>query len=336
MPLRVVVQDLWDALGNRTSSASDRLRVADTPVTSTAGPVAVALDDAGCRHLLVPISAERVVRGGLDGPTLVLRKRTLVDGDDRRTFADLGCLRKDLDDVFTGLCADVLQSVDREPHDPLKVLYGRLDRWRALFRTSGHLLGPEQQAGLFAELTVLTDLLELDPSAHRTWTGPERYRHDFVGAGHAVEVKSTIVSDGRRIRVHGLDQLEAPPGGLHLYWIRLDPRSETGRSLNSLVDRALELCDDEGDLWTRLAAAGYHVVDRRHYDQPRFAVAARRRYSVGPDFPRLVAGDLDEAGLSINVTDVHYTVDLSSEPPIPVSDDQAEDHLVAMLQDGPK
>jgi hypothetical protein len=331
-----VMQDLWDALGGSTSAGSGRLRVADTPVTSAAGPLVAAVDDAGCRHLLVPVSAERVVRGGLDGPVLVLRKRTLVDGVDRRTFADLACLRRDLDDVFIGLCADVLRSVEEEPHDPLKVLYGRLDRWRALFRTSSQLLGVEQQAGLFAEVTVLVRLLELDPSAHRTWTGPERHHHDFVGGGRAVEVKATTVSDGRRIRIHGLDQLEAPAGGLHLYWIRLETGNESDHSLNSLIGKAMELCEDEGDLRSRLAAAGYHIVDHRHYDQPRFAVAEMRRYSVGANFPRLVAGDLREAGMPINVTDVHYTVDLSSEPPAPVSDDSAEAHLAAMLKNGPK
>jgi hypothetical protein len=238
--------------------------------------------------------------------------------------------------VFTGLCADVLRSVEEEPHDALKILYRRLDHWRALFRTSSRLLGAEQQAGLFAELTVLIALLELDPSAHRTWAGPARHRHDFVGGSRAVEVKATTASDGRRIRIHGLDQLEAPSGGLHLHWLRLETGSESARSLNSLVEAAVELCDDESDLRTRLAAAGYNIVDQRHYDQTRFAVVDRRQYSVGPDFPRLVAGDLQNAGIPINVTDVAYTVDLSSEPPVPVSNEDAEEHLVAMLRDGAK
>ncbi|MET7283827.1 PD-(D/E)XK motif protein [Kribbella sp. NPDC005582] len=336
MSLRAVMQDLWIALGGSSTSNADRLRVVDTPVTSAAGTLLAALDDSGCRHLLVPVSADRVVRGGLNGPALVLRKRALEDGGDRQTFADLSCLRRDLDDVFTGLCADVLRNVEEDPRDSLKVLYGRLDSWRALFRTSSQLLGPDQQAGLFAELTVLVDLLRRDPSAHRTWTGPTRYRHDFLGGSRAIEVKATTVSDGRRIRIHGLDQLEAPTDGLHLYWIRLEKGSRSARSLNSIVDEALKLCDDEADLRTRLAAAGYQVVDHRHYDEPRFAVAEQRRYLVGPDFPRLVAGELQEAGISVNVTDVQYTVDLSSEPPLPLSDEQADEHAAAMLKDGEK
>lgn len=329
--LRSVVLDLWEALDGSRASAPERFRVADTPVTSSTGPLAVASDHSGSRHLLVPISADRVVRGGLDGPALVLRKRTLVDGNGRRTFADLSCLRSDLDDVFTGLCADVLRSVESDPHDPVKVLYSRLDRWRALFRTVGRPLGTEQQAGLFAELTVLLRLLRKDPSAHRTWRGPERYRHDFAGADRAVEVKASTTSEGRRIRVHGLDQLEAPPGGLQLYWIRLESVTTAVPNLNGLVDDALKLCDDEGELRNRLSAAGYHDADRSHYDRSSFVVAEERRYDVGPDFPRLTAGDLLDAGLPINVMDVHYTCDLSNEPPLPISEDRAEQHLVAML-----
>ncbi|MFK4089342.1 PD-(D/E)XK motif protein [Kribbella sp. NPDC020789] len=334
MSLRFVVEERWGALGRRAVSASDRLRVADTAVTTAAGPLVVALDEEDRRHLLVPISADRVVRGGLDGPALVLRKRSLVDGDDRRTFADLACLRRDLDDVFTGLCADVLRSVETDARDPLKVLYGRLDRWRALFQTSSQVLGRDQQAGLFAELTVLQTLLELDPSAHRTWTGPQRHHHDFSGGGRAVEVKATTISEGRRVRVHGLDQLDGPSGVLYLHWVRLEVVGESGRSLNELVDSVVNLCDDEGALRTRLAAAGYQIIDRRHYDEPKFGVAERRTYAVGPEFPRLIAGDLRDAGVPINVTDVHYTVDLSSEPPVPVSEDLVEEHLAAMLQEG--
>jgi hypothetical protein len=42
-------------------------------VTTTAGSLVAALDDAGCRHLLVPVASDRFVRRGLDGPALVLR-----------------------------------------------------------------------------------------------------------------------------------------------------------------------------------------------------------------------------------------------------------------------
>jgi hypothetical protein len=120
---------------------------------------------------------------------------------------------------------------------------------------------------------------------------------------------------------------------LHLYWIRLESAPSGGQSLNSLVDEALRLCDDEGDLRNRLSAVGYHDVDRPHYDRSSFVVAEERRYDVGPEFPRLTGGELLDAGLPINVTDVHYTADLSSEPPLPISDDRAERHLVAMLRE---
>ncbi len=113
-----------------------------------------------------------------------------MDANSYQEFVDLGCLRSDLNDVFTSLCADIVTAVEESPQAPIKALYHVIDRWKALFRTGGPLLGPEQVAGLFGELLVLKRLLHTDPSAHRLWRGPSRHRHDFGTGGHAVEVKS--------------------------------------------------------------------------------------------------------------------------------------------------
>ncbi|MFE7662314.1 PD-(D/E)XK motif protein [Streptomyces celluloflavus] len=334
--LRSLVEQHWIALEAKQTTGERRLRVADLPVMSASGPLAVAVDHYSHRHLLVPIHAHMKVRAGLDGPVLRLRKRPLEDSESYQIYADLGCLRDDLSDLFTKLCVDVLKQATELSDNPLKALYRVLDRWKSLFRTQGPPLGPQELAGLFGELTVLNRLLAMDPSAHRIWRGPEGYRHDFSAAFNAVEVKAGTGSEGRRPRIHGLDQLEASDDGtLCLVWFRLH-RTTTGgvgtRFVES-VDEALRLCDDEAVLLELLSKAGYRLADADLYESVCFAVAEERWYRVDAAFPGLTGEALTGAGLPVSVLDVEYTIDLSGDLPAPMEPGQVSQMIENLVQE---
>ncbi|WP_329554686.1 PD-(D/E)XK motif protein [Streptomyces sp. NBC_00696] len=334
--LRSLVEQGWTALEAEQTTGERRLRVAELSVGTGSGSPAVAVDHDGHRHLLVPIHAHMKVRAGLDGPVLRLRKRPLEDAETYQTYADLGCLRDDLNDLFTELCVDVLEEAAELPDNPVKALYRVLDRWKSLFRTQGPQLGPEELAGLFGELTVLNRLLVLDPSAHRIWRGPEGHRHDFSAAINAVEVKAGTGSEGRRPRIHGLDQLEAPDRGtLFLAWLRLHRTATSGvgtRFVES-VDEAIRLSDDEEALLGLLARAGYRLADADLYEDVRFVIAEERWYRVGADFPGLTGEMLTEAGVPVSVLDVEYTIDLSGEIPAPMDPQQVSRMIENLVQE---
>ncbi|MFF1765234.1 PD-(D/E)XK motif protein [Streptomyces sp. NPDC058249] len=334
--LRTLVEERWTVLEAEQTTGERRLRVAQLPGETKDSPLMVAVDHDGHRHLLVPIHPQRKVRPGLDGPVLTLRRRTLEDEATYQTYADLACLRNDLSDLFTELCVDVLGATTELPENPVKALYRVLDRWKALFRTQGTPLGPDQLAGLFGELVVLTRLLAEDSSAHRLWRGPEGYRHDFSAGATAIEVKSTAVGEGRRPRIHGLDQLEAPDGGtLYLAWFRLQRTTadNSGTAFVELVDRALRLCDDEGTLLELLAGAGYRLSDADQYHGVRFAVSEERWYRVGRDFPGLTGRALESAGLSVSALDVEYTIDLSGLIPTPLASVEVSQAIDNVIQE---
>lgn len=334
--LRRLLAGHWAALDADQVSGTRRLRVAEIDVVSARGPLAAAVDYEGHRHLLVPIQRHAKVRPGLDGPVLRLRKRPLEDEDTYQHYVDLSCLRNDLDDLFTELCADVIGEVRKSPENPVRALYGVLDRWKALFQTGGTPLGGEQLAGLFGELTVLSRLLALDPSAHRIWRGPSGHRHDFSADVTAVEVKSSTATEGRRPRVHGLDQLEAPEGGtLSLVWFRLHRAgaSGPGTAFPDLVDHTRRLCDDEHALLVLLDAAGYRASDAELYRDVRFRISEERWYQVDSAFPSLTRRALLAAGVPLPVLDVEYTVDLSGENPPVLSDDAASRVMERMIKE---
>ncbi|MDK1475508.1 PD-(D/E)XK motif protein [Streptomyces sp. 549] len=332
--LRRLLDTKWAALDAEQVSHERRMRVSELPAVGAQGPLAVAVDHGGHRHLLVPIHANRKVRRGLDGPVLHMRKRPLEDADTYQHYVDLACLRSDLDDLFTDMCVDVLEAVKASPGNPVRALYGVLDRWKALFQTQGPPLSVEQLAGLFGELTLLNRLLERDPSAHRLWLGPTGHRHDFSAATNAVEVKSGLAREGRRPRIHGLDQLEAPEGGtLGLVWFRLQRAGASGTALPDLVDRARGLCDDESALIGLLAAIGYHASQMGVYHEVRFVVAEECWYRVDAGFPGLTGRDLVAAGVPVSVLDVEYTIDLSGRTPPALPPDEISQIIDAMLEE---
>ncbi|CAM4526320.1 PD-(D/E)XK motif protein [Nocardia ninae] len=332
--LRDIIDEHWRLLEAETVTSESAVRTSELPVETVCGPLVAAVDFDGGRHILVPVDSHQSVRKGLNGPALQLRKRALETEESYQQFADLGCLQTDLNEVFTSLSAEILQAVQVSADNPIKGLYRVLDQWKALFQGVGVPLGPQKLAGLFGELIVLQQMLDIDRSAHRLWRGPLGGRHDFASGGSAVEVKTSMITEGRWVRIHGLEQLDPPPGGaLELVWLRLESTSSRGVGFQDLVNQVLKQCDDEYAVLSLLAAAGYRPVDAEHYRQCRFEVVEARWYGVDIAFPRLTRGDLIAAGVVIRVQDVEYTIELTSEPPFPLDEQSVSRHLRAMIEE---
>ncbi|MFJ1804686.1 MULTISPECIES: PD-(D/E)XK motif protein [unclassified Streptomyces] len=332
---RDVVEDHWVALEAAPTSGERHLRVSQLPVVTEQGSLVAAVDHDGFRHVLVPVHSHLKIRSSIEGPVLHLRKRPLEDEETYQMYADLACLRTDLNDLFTELCADILDATEELPNNSVKALYRVLDRWKALFQPQGAALGPEQLAGLFGELLVLNRLLQLDSSAHRLWHGPKGHHHDFTTGIIAVEVK-TSTKGGRRPRVHGLDQLDAPEGGaLSLVWFRLRRSigGSSGVGFLELLEQTLRSCDDESVLLDLLAQVGYRSVDAERYRDVRFVIDEERWYEVTAEFPSLTSRKLVAAGVPISVCDVEYTIDLSSEVPVPMLPDTVARTIDRMIQE---
>lgn len=335
---RSLVEQHWTALESQRTTNEHRLRVSQLPVMTHQGAVAAAVDHEGHKHLLVPIESHRKIRSGIDGPVLQLRKRPLEDEETYQPYADLACLREDLSDLFTSLCVDVLKAIEDLPANPVKALYRVLDRWKSLFLTQASPLGPEQLMGLFAELLLLKQLLRRDSSAHRIWLGSSGHRHDFSTGTLAIEVKAGSYGKGRKPRIHGLTQLEAPAHGtLHLVWFGISrvTASDAGIGFVELIHQVVQLCDDESSLLGKLAESGYHSIDSDRYREIRFAVAEEKWFKVTPGFPGLTGSALTAAGLAVSVEDVEYTVDLSGDSPFTLTPDEVADILDHIIQESP-
>ncbi|MCP9961542.1 PD-(D/E)XK motif protein [Streptomyces somaliensis] len=309
--LRRVLERYWAELDLTLLGPGAALKTSPLPVATEHGPVSAATDGNSLRHLLIPLRGRRRIPTGRIGGTLRVTERALEDDETYGRFADIVCSRRDLDDVFTGLCADVLVALEADGRHPYRTTLAVVNRWRKLFSGVSPTFSEAQEIGLAGELSVLLRLLEKDPDAVRLWTGPEGACHDFSDGLHAVEVKSTLTTSERRtFDVHGLDQLEAPQGGrLVLVWHRFE-RSPRGRTVGELAAAAARMCVDDSELWLRLARVGYQRGQADDEVALRVTPVEERWYEVDEVFPRLTTASLREP-VPDGLLDVRYTVDLA-------------------------
>ncbi|MEU7788657.1 PD-(D/E)XK motif protein [Amycolatopsis sp. NPDC049159] len=327
--LREVVDDHWGRLDEEQVSSPQRVRTSNLPVATPLGPLLAAVDHTGNRHLLVPLTAHQHVRLDRGGAALTVRERPLENEEVYERYADLGCDRRDLDGVFTGLVVDVLDAVGEAPDRPLKALYTVVSQWRALFQHSPAPLSPDRLAGLFGELVVLNELLAGESTAVDFWTGPSGHRHDFTVGTHGIEVKTSTAATGRKARIHGAEQLQPPPEGtLDLVWIRVERVVEQGSTISDLVDHARRTGDDDTRLLFKLAEAGYRPADADLYEDVRFVVREQRWYEVDSEFPRIAPSSAPPG-----VSDVDYTVDLDQQQPQVTDPSEIRDRTFRITQE---
>lgn len=305
------LDSLWSAA--LAKPATSRFRTANSGVVTSHGPVLVALRDDDVRHLLVPIDPKHSLKEDLDGRAVTLRRRVLQDESSYRTYAALALVDTTLRDLFRALCVEVLKRIEAAPDRAPAALRRTLTDWRSLLSGARRTLGPSELAGLFGELLVLREMLDLDPGAVTFWTGHSGTAQDFHRGAIALEVKATTSPEGRKVRIHGVGQLDGGEATrLLLTWIRL--RTDRGRSVPQLIDEALALTDDEAALHTALRDAGYLPADRDVYAGRVFDAVERRTYDIGPGFPRVTAAGLTGDAALAGVTGIHYDLDLDSAP----------------------
>ena len=320
----------WRAL---TPPAGDRL-AAERVRDWAGGPVLVALDAAGTRHLLVRVDGERGVRlpRPVAGLSLAVR-RLHPAGQPDAAWIDLASTDPSSQRTFCGLCADVLAELPANgPADPA-VLLAVLERWRRFWANNRDGLSRDDQLGLVGELWLLLEWLPaLTVRALTAWQGPLRGRHDFVAEALSVEVKTTGTSTGPVVHpIARLDQLDdAGSGQLYLLSLRAvaDPLGQ--EDLDTLVHRARTAALNAGPtcsalLEDRLHAAGVQRDDVGRYTEP-LRIAQQQFYVVGQGFPRLVSASFP-GGLPAGVVDVAYSLDTSACAPWLLADSPTGNRL---------
>ncbi|MEK9507675.1 PD-(D/E)XK motif protein [Gemmatimonadota bacterium Y43] len=308
------VEETWRVVNELDGPSGLRSReVAALPGEGTT--VRLAVDQEGGRHLLIkvphnaPFTPDRESRG------VQLRRRQLTDGATVGTFADLVCDTHHLFPHFSVICTEVIEYLHEVPVRADRGIRVVLDRWRELLARAPGRLAENTIIGLMAELDLLHQLVELNPSAMDAWTGPDGAVHDFVRGAVSVEVKASVSNSEPAIRVHGERQLLVEDGQLVLTWTRLQ-RDSAGESVFEVVGRIVDAGVASDAIWLELGRIGVSRELQGELGAYRYKVTERRRYRVDEQFPKITPESFREGVVPAGTSRIDYTVDLARAQPL--------------------
>ena len=209
-------------------------------------------------------------------------------------------------ELFALMALDLVATISGPPSGDdsriLPVFLARIRAWQEFMRRTGDgMLTGEEEVGLYGELELLWQLLEVGLPADmcvNSWEGPLDGLQDFrLGMG-AIEVKSTLAQKGFEASITSLDQLdESLIQPLFLAGVRL-AQGPVGRTLpEMIVDLRGALVEDPtacAELNTRLLKAGYCDEFANSYTR-RFTCVGSRLLAVRNTFPRLTKSNVSEA-----------------------------------------
>lgn len=284
-------------------------------------PAFVAIDWEGLRHLLLPTDLTAEVPVDARSGGIRISQRDLVDGGRTDRFVDVACLKPHLNPLFDVVAGEMLGAAASTPLRQVPMACNVvLERWRELIeKASGEHVGVQTIVGAWGELWFVREAVRRGVPLDDLWTGPLGGIHDLRGRnGVELEVKSTQSRGPLLVEIHGIDQLEIPPGGaLYLGVLRLRRAVVDGETLADLARSSVEAGGSASVLDRLLAAIGLSV-SLPEASEHRFAVDELRFYEVTVDFPRIVHSSLKGDRLPPGTASLTYQLDLTGEPPIPL------------------
>ncbi len=306
-----ITQDRWASLREQRSPHEDIYE----QVAEDLEAVLIGVSDDGRLHLLLAID---VAPQNLPPDLQSIQVRILEGG---QTWLDVSA-RSHHEELLTLVANKVLHAIRIEGRDPAVSVERTIDEMRAALRPLAPDLSTAEQIGLFGELWVLSNILfpTLGSRVCHLWSGPESERHDFVGKGVHVEVKTTTRLEPKH-EISRLDQLKAPASKRLLFVSVMLERSLGGdETLADRVDEIREQLGSDGhalDVFdSRLAQLGWHEGLRQTGALLRFTFRDVHVFEVAGNFPRLP----DDYVPPLGVTGIKYSINVGSLPSLDVSE----------------
>ena len=301
----LVTHEQWTKL--QQEAASDSLIREEIWLDGKRTPCFIAVDGSARLHLLITIADDKQdLPPDLHG--VVAR---YVDADE--TFIDISALAT-LEAVVTPMFNQIVLSVVQEGRDPVHIVTEQMERLRKAFTRVGAEISENKQIGLFGELWTLLNIMipAIGPRAATHWSGPLSEKHDFVGIGAHIEVKTTTRSEDKH-EISRIDQLRAPPGKrLLLISIQLERTIAGEETIGTMRDHVIAALNNDGpalDAFERkMAAMGWHDGLIQTGSLLKFNVRSAFPFDVAGNFPRLPDDYLPPRG----VTAIQYTINIAS------------------------
>lgn len=265
------------------------------------------------------------------GRNVQIGTRTISLEGQRQRVIELICSERSLEPVFAELVVDVMRRISSGTSSRHAIDRALGDFRRLLEREPTGRAEREEAIALAGELLVLDKLIRIAPHAWKSWNGPLGEIHDFHYGKRALEVKATAHVGEASMEIHGLSQLRAPEGGLHLLQVVLLPDPAGTVTVPRLAEGIRGMVDDEEGYIDRLAEAGYYPSEAARWEVHRFSTSRVSCFEVGEDFPKVTEREIVSGELPSGVTNLRYAVALSAIREWLISEDALDNVLTEFV-----
>lgn len=219
-------------------------------------------------------------------------------------------------DLFETVIQNLMDNLSISQNEELfTIVYKVFERWKSFFKRGGYKkLTEEQQRGLFGELRLINDWIEINdrqpPLLIDSWLGPTKGRLDFVTQRTGVEIKTSLEKLTKSVRISNEQQLQETEAvrDIYLYVYFIEPSKTHGISLDEII----EIVKDKLSQFSQglvvkfdelLQGLGYKQGD---YSDIKYNIIREEAYKISQGFPRINKSDL-----ALGISNVSYSIDLT-------------------------
>jgi hypothetical protein len=261
--------------------------------------------------------------------------RRMIFPEDDRIALQLILTNNRYKDIFTALVQDIAENIAFIPieADAVQMLANRLKRWQ-IFLEKHDLegLSEEIQHGLYGELWFLRQVVipHFGLSSLRYWLGPEGANQDFSFEECAVEVKTTVAQNPRKLSISNENQLdETRLNKLFLMHLSIDVRSN-GETLPEIVESLRAILGKDSSsrelFEKRLFQIGYLDIHAPKYSETSYKHRTSGYFKIEQDFPRIVPVDLKQG-----IVQVRYSIEISACRPYAIAEPEVIESINTAL-----
>jgi hypothetical protein len=236
-------------------------------------------------------------------------------------------------EVFHALCEDICKVLAEatDANNAVRGLHLRLYRWQEfLKRNRPDGLSPEEQTGLFGELTILQQLFlkHLQPvQGIDGWRGYKKAPQDFQYPDFAMEVKTTRAVTPDQVQISNIQQLDdegIKTMILTIVWV--NQNATVGSTLPDIIDDIRESLPypaieqfNEG-----LIEVGYLDIHQYLYDKQLYQVKEVMHFEVRDGFPRITRDQIPEG-----IRNIKYQISIDRCKPFSID----TSNIILMIKD---
>jgi hypothetical protein len=313
-----LTSDVWEQLSQKSATNPDMVVcmqiLSNTDEDNPFFCIFVSSDDS--LHFLCEFNEENnnfeMINPNVAGLELKVIKNHFILNRERQNYYDLRCTGNHHKEEFTNMIKEICDLVFTAKYSIPKAIITVIRRRTSFWgRPKNTLLNEEIQRGLFGELYVLNELIELGiEEAVQSWTGPLQSKHDFYFTEFSLEVKTTVGSRHKHI-INGLEQLEQDDEKELLIVSLKIKNSEDGKSISHFVHKIRQKMSHRPDLieeFNRLIESlGYKDIHEDYY--MCYILEGDAVFPVSEGFPTFTNKCLNES-LPARISKINYTLDM--------------------------